>query len=122
MSAYVLEVLKESREGALHVAHFGIGAIVVTLALLQVAYGYFRPQKRSPERKLFNIIHRWSGICIIVLAAINSFIGVGLADADSRRIVFVSLIVFGWIVVFVGFSRFLSERFPVSEETATENF
>jgi hypothetical protein len=122
MSGYVLGVLKGSREGALNVAHFGIGTIVIALALLQVVYGYLRPLKGSPKRKLFNLVHWWSGRSTIAIAAVNSFIGVGLASANSKWTVFVSLVVFGWIVLFVGFSLFLSERFPVSEETPTENF
>jgi hypothetical protein len=51
----------------------------------------------------------------MLLAVVNSYTGVKLADAEKRWYVLVTLAVLVWATVFTAFGLFLKKRFPAKE-------
>ncbi|PWA60651.1 DOMON domain-containing protein [Artemisia annua] len=64
--------------------HKAIGLIVISLAILQIIAVLIRPRKGSKSRKFWNWYHHNVGRVLIVLAAVNVFYGIHLANAGSE--------------------------------------
>lgn len=116
VAAYILGLVKGNRG---HIAHLVIGSIVLGLAFLQVLGGAFRPEKGTEKRPIFNMLHGWSGRVVLVLAAVNLYLGLAAADAVWWLYLLMSLGVGLWVVVFLVLQFVLARQFPVVEEEKT---
>ncbi|KAI7732921.1 hypothetical protein M8C21_007477 [Ambrosia artemisiifolia] len=64
--------------------HKYIGLAVITLGCLQIIGVLMRPSNKSKSRKYWNWYHQNVGRILIILAAVNIFYGIYLADAGSE--------------------------------------
>ncbi|KAL3616269.1 hypothetical protein CASFOL_039659 [Castilleja foliolosa] len=73
----------ENRLSASVNKHKGIGIAILTLGCLQVIAVLVRPNKTSEVRKYWNWYHHGVGRVLILLAVINVFYGIHLANGGS---------------------------------------
>eukprot|EP00195_Chlamydomonas_chlamydogama_P003491 CAMPEP_0202918746 /NCGR_PEP_ID=MMETSP1392-20130828/74186_1 /ASSEMBLY_ACC=CAM_ASM_000868 /TAXON_ID=225041 /ORGANISM="Chlamydomonas chlamydogama, Strain SAG 11-48b" /LENGTH=405 /DNA_ID=CAMNT_0049611893 /DNA_START=322 /DNA_END=1536 /DNA_ORIENTATION=- len=62
--------------GDLTKAHGPIGITVACLAGLQLVLAFIRPKPDAPRRQIWNLQHWWTGRVAVILAIINTIIGV----------------------------------------------
>ncbi|CAF1108113.1 unnamed protein product, partial [Brachionus calyciflorus] len=66
--------------------HSIFGIVVIGLSIIQVIFGFLRPDKEAPRRPLFNILHRFNGIFCITLAVVACYLGVFIERMNLGRI------------------------------------
>jgi hypothetical protein len=117
LAANVLGIINAVCAGALCLSNLVICIIVLALVHFQAVYGFFSPPIDAGNRRTFNVVHMWSGRAMIVLAVVNSFIGLELAGVGVGWIILVASVVFLRLTAISIFSRVLKERFPTSMDS-----
>lgn len=115
--AYIIGVSRGSRTER---AHLAIGSLVLILGLGQVVGGTLRPDKGTDRRPLFNIGHAWLGRIAFVLAAVNVYIGLRIAEASRGLYILVGLVLLIAILANLILGLAFSKQFPTKEVEVSE--
>lgn len=118
VSAYILGLVKGGHDKLLHLI---LGSAVILLALFQVASGLLRPRKESEFRPMFYFAHSWSGRVSHIIAQLNIFIGLGLANAETWLYILSGAMLALYGAFCLVFGVFMSVRFPTREMDANTN-
>lgn len=116
VSAYGLAMWKGN-----HVerTHMWIGTFATFGATAQVICGAMRPAKGHQLRRTFVLLHSNIGRVAWVLAVVNIFIGLRIADADRWAYIICSAAVGVFLLLMVIF-QFLSKQFPTKDTDIRE--
>ncbi|CAF1098188.1 unnamed protein product [Brachionus calyciflorus] len=67
-------------------AHSIFGMVLIGLSLIQVFFGFLRPDKDAPRRPLFNVLHKFTGMSCLTLAVVTCYLGVFIERMNLGRI------------------------------------
>lgn len=65
--------------------HQGLGIFIFVLATIQISAILIRPKKDAKVRRYWNWGHWWTGRIAIVLAIVNTFVGIYLTDVNAKK-------------------------------------
>jgi Eukaryotic cytochrome b561 len=111
LGAFILAVVKGDRRDKKHLA---VGCVVLALAVMQLLLAIFRPNKQSGKREVFYLLHSNGGRLCWLLALINVFIGLDIADASTSLKV-VTGVVTGVFAVTFALLTLMGQKFPSKE-------